>query len=668
MAGRSYPLSVRIPVHARRRIVCSLPLLVALVIQPGAQPQTGAGPVFAVSLPDGTPVELGFYAEPRISGCRRLYSVERGQSWICSDYTLELAVGAQDGADLISFEIKHLDGVAFRLREQSTRVVLPFYEGDALWTFNRRAVRDIMETDLDRPWFYYSAANRGIPYLALVDRKGQNRIALGLLGQDRTTLMRGELSGDKKSYVLTLRLTDNAVAETFADTIYVSRDDLDWFRDAQRYTALVDSSRGYVPPAMPDGVLNPTYDSWYWSLDRIDQDLTWELAQRSRTLGFKTYLIDAGWDTVAGEYVKGLRGSTGNYLAPKESFPDFAGLIADIRNRLGMKVMLWMQQYALGRRSFYYPTLGNALCLVGDPELGPPAETPFLCPRTYAARRHMVELFGRVLEDYKPDALWFDWQEEIPQTCSAPHYHEYERFGDGYNATQQTIMETIRRISPEVFVNMRWPFANLNNKPYTHLWQPIDSAGDFEAMRLRAMVMRPFCAGIVMGTDEMYWDPEISDPQAARFMAAVVFTGVPYFGPNILEEPASRAGMLRGWLDFYEANKEDLVGGDFHPYGDRDRPDQYIEGEHAAFVYYGNRYRGPVRFSKPVGRLHVVNASALSGIDLWVVGLEAGRYRAQISDLDLGNEIDSRSVQLSFSSRLRFEVPVGCLLTLVRMP
>lgn len=668
MPKRSYFPNVKIFVHAYSRILYALPLIVFLGIQPSAQPQAGAGPIFAVALPDGTLVELGFYAEPRISGCRRTDFSEEGQSWICSDYALELSVGAQEGADLISFEIRHLEGLPFRLREQSARVLLPLYEGDALWTFNRQAVRDIMETDLNRPWFYYSAANRGIPYLALVDRQGQNRIALGLLGQDHTALMRGEVSGDKKHYALTLRQTDNAVAEVFADTIYVSHDDLDWFRDAQRYTALVDRSRGYVPPAMPDGVLNPTYDSWYWSLDRIDQDLTWELAKRSRALGFRTYLIDAGWDTRPGEYVKGMRGSTGNYLAPKETFPDFAGLIGDIRNRLGMKVMLWMQQYALGRRSFYHPRLSNALCLVGDPEFGPLAETPFLCPRTYATRRHMGELFRRILEDYKPDALWFDWQEEIPQTCSAPHYHEYERFGDGYNATQQTIMEIIRQIAPDVFVDMRWPFANLNNKAYTHLWQPIDSAGDFEAMRLRAMVMRPFSAGIVMGTDEMYWDPKISDSEAARFMAAVVFTGVPYFGPNLLEEPASRGARLRGWLEFYEANKEDLVGGDFRPYGDSRRPDQYIEGDRAAFVYYGNRYRGPVRFSRPVAQLHVVNASPLSGIDLWVIGLEAGRYRAQISDLDLGSEIDSRSVQLPFSTRLRFEVPVGCLLTLVRMP
>jgi hypothetical protein len=280
----------------------------------------------------------------------------------------------------------------------------------------------------------------------------------------------------------------------------------------------------------------------------------------------------------------------------------------------------------------------------------------------------MKDLFGRILDTYLPDALWFDWQEDIPQACNASHLHDFDRFGEGYNATQQTIMDAIRERSSDIFVDMRWPFANLNNKPYTHLWQPIDTPGDYEAQRLRAMVMRPFSAGIVMGTDEMYWDPKISDTEAARFMASVVFTGVPYFGPNLQAEPASRIEMLKAWLRFYETNKEDLVGGDFSPYGDRDRPDQYIEGRHATFVYYGNRYADPIRLTRSCDRLYVVNSSSSSGIELAVTGLQPGRYKAEISDLRLRNVQNPLFVNISVKPRFQFDVPVGCLLTLTRIP
>jgi hypothetical protein len=140
---------------------------------------------------------------------------------------------------------------------------------------------------------------------------------------------------------------------------------------------------------------------------------------------------------------------------------------------------------------------------------------------------------------------------------------------------------------------MRWPFANLNNKRYSQLWQPLDSANEFENMRLQAMKMRAFSSGVFIGMDEMYWKPNIPDSEAARFMATVVFTGIPYFGPNLLRESQPRLNMLKAWLQFYQDNKEDLAEGTFEPYVDLTHPDQKIVGTRTTFIYYGHRYAGP---------------------------------------------------------------------------
>ena len=642
-------------------------VLVVLMLSQGQiapKAQATHTPAFSLSLSDGTPVELSFSATPEVSGCQQVETGEYGQLWRCSDYSLLLRIDRTPDADLISFELENPDGLPFNLHETGIRLVVPGAGGDALWTFNRMAGNNIMETNLARPWEFFSAANTGIPYLALVDREGLTKLALGLLGQDHAVITKGESLGGGDDYALSLRQADNETAESFSGTYYISRAQDLWFRNAQRYTEIVGRASGFIPNDVPEAALNPTYDSWYWTLDNISQALVWDLAMRSSALGFKTYLLDAGWDARAGEYAKGLGGSTGDYMPPRGTFPDFPALLNNIRERLGMKVMFWMQQYNLGRRSVYYPEFGSALCQVGDPWSSEQVLTQFLCPNTYATRRHMADLFSRILDTYRPDALWFDLQESIPQVCSAPHIHEFDRFGDGYNAAQQTIMDIIRQRSPDIFIDMRWPFANLNNKPYTHLWQPSDSPGDFEGMRLRAMVMRPFSAGVVMGTDEMYWAPEISDSEAARFMAATVFTGVPYFGPNLPAERPARTEILRAWIRFYETNKEDLVYGEFSPYGDRDHPDQLIEGKQATFIYYGNRYPGPVPLAQANGRIYVVNASESSGIDLDVVGLKVGWYRAEISDSRLRNRRHASTLMLESTSRLRFDLPVGCLLTL----
>ncbi len=650
------------------RVWCYVGIIVLLTglsaILPYGKAESDLNSTLALSLPDGTVAELTFLAEPPLAGCQQVESGAIRQVWQCSGYAVELGI-VQERSDLITFTLRSLDGNPFTLHEYSVRVVVPYPEGAALWTFNRLATTDIMETDLTCPWEFFSAPNRGIPYLALVDKQGLNKLALGLLAQDHVVFTSGELSDDHSSYAMTLRQADNASSEKFEDTFYVSRSSDAWFHNAQTYTALSDRSRGYVPSAPPAAATLPVYDSWYWTFDEIDQDLVWNLAVRSHDLGFGTYLIDAGWDTSPGEYFKWLDGSTGDYTPPRNTFPDFGGLVDDIQDQLGMKVMLWMQQYGLGRDSIYYPDFGASLSSVAD-STGTLHETAALCPRVLSTHSHMADLFERVLTDYHPDAFWFDWQEDIPQNCSAQHLHDYASFGEGYNSAQKKITDTILQHTPDAFIDMRWPYANLNNKPYTHLWQPIDTAGDFEAMRLRAMVMRPFSAGILMGTDEMYWSPKLSDTDAARFMATVVFTGVPYFGPNLQAQPASQAEMLKAWLRFYNANRDDLVNGSFVPYGERDHPDQVIHGSQTSFVYYANHHRWPVQLVNARNKIYVANVSQSASIDLPLAGLVPGDYRVEISDLLLRNRGTPSIINLKQYARLKLDVPVGCLLTLTR--
>ena len=587
--------------------------------------------------------------------------------WQCSGYSLDVLVRQEKGTHVVAFSLRRSDGTPFDLFEYGARVSVPCSSDDAVWSYNRLAVHDIMHTDLETPFGFESAPNVGIPFALLADRLGVNRLALGLISQDYRASIRGALSEDRRNYALEIRKLDSLQTDRHEDTFFISLTQDTWFHQAQAYTKAVDQIRDYVPLGIPPDAYNPTYDSWYWTYDNINQELIWQLAQRSKSLGFKSLLVDAGWDTHAGQYFLWLDGSTGDYSPPPEAFPNFRGLLSRIRNQLGMRVMLWMQQYALGRRSVYYPLLAGSLGCVLDEVTRAPKETPALCPQVLGVHQHMIELFGRIMDAYRPDGFWFDWQEDIQGVCFAPHYHDYAQFGEGYNATQQAITDTIRQRDPDTLMEMRWPSANLNNKPYVQLWQPTDSPEDFEAMRLRAMNMRPFSAGVLMGTDEMYWSPKVSDVEAARFMASVVFTGVPYFGPNLLNEPESRSAMLRAWLEFYENNKEDLTRGNFEPYGDRDRPDQLIEGSRATFIYYRNRYEGVVPLTRANDKIYVVNASSSAGIDLRLTGLKPGTYRALISDLYLNARKSTQLPGLAKHARLRMDVPVGCLLTLTRV-
>jgi hypothetical protein len=648
--------------HLTFLAICAL----ALVLTPRFQASPAEGfPIF-LQLPDGTGGRLGFSAEPEVSECRLSRSSEGQELWTCSEYNVELSAGRATGENLLAVALERKDGTPFSLYHAEFRVSVSQTAGDGLWSYNRLPFPGILNTSLEVPVETSTAPNNGIPLAVLVDSRGMNKLALGLLRQDRVLTLRGELAEAEHSYSLSVETKEVITTRRYEDTFYVSRTPQSWFHEAQAYTSAVDRTRGYVPLRIPESAYDPTYDSWYFTGDAINQDLVWELAVLSQGIGFKSYLLDAGWDTTPGDYSLWLEGSTGNYQPDTDYFPDFSGLLRQIHTQLGMKVMLWIQQYALGRRSLYYPDLKDALTFIMDPATGDMGETVALCPRVLTTSQHMVNLFQRITGDYQPDAFWFDWQEQVPVECSAWHFHDYSSFGEGYNATQQAILRSLRERDSELFVELRWPFANLNNKPYAHLWQPIDSPQNFHFMRLQAMNMRAFSSGVAIGTDEMYWRPEVSDAEAARFMATVVFTGVPYFGPDLRKETASRRKILTAWLDFYLRNKSNLIGGTFEPYGDVDQPDQKIESPAATYIYYSNPHDGSVSLSTPSPRIVIVNASPSPGIDLRLSGLTPGPYRAEISDIYLNRQKTS-VVFLRSDFHLDLEVPVGCLLTLTRM-
>jgi hypothetical protein len=657
------PDSNRVSVYVRLLLVSAVIILLSTTFHVKAD--ASFQPAVSVGLPDGGVAGLEFSCQPALGACGTPNSSGDKTSWQCSDYSLDVEVSRVQGGYGLAFQLNRAGGAPFVLYDYGAHVSVPYAHGDAVWSYNRLATRDIMETSLGNPVTYQTAPNLGVPFVALVDGSGISQLSMGLMSQDHVVSIEGDLSGDSAEYGFSIKRVDTQQTNQLGDAFFISRTQDTWFNQAKAYASAVDARRGYVPLNIPPAASNPTYDSWYWTADNVNQSLVWRLAQISCSLGFKSYLFDSGWDTHAGQYAKWLDGSTGDYSPPVESFRNFPALLDKIRNQLGMRVMLWMQQYALGRESVYYPQLASALSYWADPVTGALQETPALCPRVLGTGQHMVDLFDRIMNDYQPDGLWFDWQEYIPLVCSAPHQHDYSSFGEGYNSTQQAVLNTVVQHNPDVFMEMRWPFANLNNKPYIQMWQPVDSPGDFEAMRLRALNMRAFSSGILTGTDEMYWDPALSDTDASRFMSTVVFTGVPYFGPNLLAASSSQKEMLSAWLRFYEAHQKDLIEGEFEPYGNPNHPDQIIEGSRETFIYYGNGYNS-VRLTKPNERIYIVNASQSQGIDLNLTGIKPGHYIAVVSDLQLADRRTSQFSAPTDNARLAIDLPVGCLLTLTR--
>src|SRR4029453_13557411 len=151
---------------------------------------------------------------------------------------------------------------------------------------------------------------------------------------------------------------------------------------------------------------------------------------------------------------------------------------------------------------------------------------------------HIQSLFERVSADYRPNGYWLDFQETIPFLCESFHTHRND-FGEGFNLTQDTIKQAVLSAVDKPTMELRFPVANLNNKPYANIWQSIDSPGDFDTMRLCSMMMRPFGRGVGRGTDEIFRPPDETPATGSKFPATGVLGGVPPIGPILGGAPRS---------------------------------------------------------------------------------------------------------------------------------
>lgn len=590
------------------------------------------------------------------------------------DYQLTLEDFAAGSRHELKVKVRRARNLEFAVEEFRASWVVDRSDIFAVWTYNQdphlhrnyRALKSEPFGDLATP-------NAGIPYALLAARDGRNLSAFGILSQDQVVYLSGRPDAGS-GYQIGLGFTTPRLTN-FSETLFMDFSPKSWYELTRDYALWVDKGLGYEPFPVSQACYHPMYDAWYWANDNTSVNLYRQSAQKAKELGFLAYLFDAGWESHFMELAQWLAGPVGNYEAPPDKLPGFAALLRQVKESLGMDVILWLAPYAMGRRSVNYPSMRAAHTLLlksnevfagawPAPQTLPRDatydENVNLCPRDPDTGDYLGSLFDRLATTYLPDGYWLDFQDTLPFRCDAPHPH-VSSFGSGFNAVQKAIKRSILTRIDRPTVELRYPVANLNNKPYGNLWQSIDFPGDYDGMRLTNLMMRPFSRGIVMGTDEMYWPTTESLTEVAKFAATTVFSGVPAFGADFLKTPHSHNEIVKAWLKFYQDHQFDLVNGEFTPFGDFVFPDQKINSAGKAFVYA--RYNNRIRLtSKERGCVvYLVNCTHSDSI---IVALPSrGDYQVQVLDLYL-NSIVTKNLRVEDVLEIREAVPQGGMILL----
>ena len=634
--------------------------------------------ILSVRLENGVLTNVSLQLSPSVEA----WDLEGQNQYFGGGYHLSLTEESEGSGSRLKVTLVRDDQEKFTVQDFHTSWELTDPDLYAIWTYNHiptqrlnyRALATESFGDLTTP-------NSGIPYALAANREGKNLLAIGVRSQNRVINLQGQpLESGGYQFALDTRLPYET--ERFEEVVYTDTTPEDWFSTTRAYADWVDREQAYEPFPVVPACYYPMYDLWYWAFDDTNNGLYWTTLTRAKQLGFQSYLFDAGWESRPGEVFKWLEGTVGDYTHPEDKLPSFPGFLQYVKDRLRMNVVLWMSPYAIGRDSVYYRKTSRSHILFdrgsieynGGVEIAPMTlrlgrrydENVNLCPRDLGTREHLRSLFERVSADYRPNGYWLDFQETVPFLCESFHAHRSD-FGEGFNLTQDTIKQTVLSAVDKPTIELRFPVANLNNKPYANIWQSIDSPGDFDTMRLCSMMMRPFSRGVVMGTDEMYWPPDADPATVSKFTATTVLSGVPAIGANFEVAPRSHSNIVRAWLQFYRAYQNDLTNGDFLPFGDFALPNHRIESPRAAFVYL-RKIEGPaeIPLAGQPETIYLVNCTDGEEIQALFPKLEASDYQLLVLN-ELLRTTSEQSIRLDRFTTLRTTIPQGHTIKLTRL-
>lgn len=599
------------------------PLLSAAILLAMATPLAAAS-VIEVPLSEGFDLTITIESTPELGEFTASRAAFRNGNWEAGTrrgYEFQMKPVA-DGAWEVN--VTGLRSSPFVINEFKVDVRFPINGVAAIWEYQTPPVNTIFRRVPEVEFQVDTRPNLAIPLLIAVDQWGNNSFTAGFVEQGKTCVI--SAGRDSQHYRMTFirKAGDHDIPQrAYTSTLYFDQGKDYWFKTLRTYTSVVDKLRDYKPLPIPAGALEPLYSTRYPFSDAINQDIVLANAEIAHKLGIKQFVIDIGWSTNKGWAE--TSGDYGDYEPASEKFTDLKGTIAKLKKDYGMRVMLWAAPTWIGREAKAFEKMQDYRVKWpnGDYDRN-------LCPRTPQVREHLAERFAYMAKELGADGFWMDFLDTFYDLCDAPHEHDILGYDDGMSALLGDIYKAVHSVNKDCTIEYRIPYSNLFVKPYANVIETTYTFEDYKANYLMGINIRGINEGVLTKSDPVYWGEAPEHEDVGRHLMTSIFIGPPAISGDLTKMTEERLNQIRGWLDYYQKYREDLLAGEFRPFGGSFHyPDLMIETDKRAFCYLATKNSRVITVSKGASELHIMNANRPQHgqLRLRVEGLPDGNYK-----------------------------------------
>ena len=406
-------------------------------------------------------------------------------------------------------------------------------------------------------WFHAQKTDacfyRGAPVLATLRADGRTHctaalsdcVVASVLGycvddfsETDTVVFFAELHGTPENYTALLRIDKTPVPLPEAlETVWR------WWNEGKKRFA-----------PLPDEAFAPLYSSWYSFHQTPDQAALTEELQEAAKLGFRTAILDDGWQ-IEGEGTKDYLKS-GDWTPAPDKFPDFKGFVRDV-HACGIKLILWFAVPFAGFETKAFQRFRDRLLYKEEGYIN--AGT--LDVRYPEVREYIVGTYLRFIDDYDIDGLKLDFIDNFRETPDTPPHNglmDAETVTEGVRKLLREICGAAVRRKPDFLFEFRQFYVGPEILHYANMLRVCDCAFDAVTNRIGMADLRMLTSDVAVHSDMLLWSPEETAENCALQLLNVMFAAV-QISVRLKNASEEQKRLIKAHLAYREENRDLLL-------------------------------------------------------------------------------------------------------------
>ena len=393
----------------------------------------------------------------------------------------------------------------------------PMIDTDAIWS--------PMGTNFDvvpnwRPHACESRLTGKMPLISLVAADGQNLITAALSDVKNNICFSAgvvEESCDTE-WKITLFRTPSAPCSRYDLTLWMDDRQLPLYETVR--AAVSRWERTYIPGFVPEDAYEPLYSTWYNFHQKISPDALLEELKAAKELGFRTVIVDDGWQCTDNN-----RGYifTGDWQPQPEKIGDVR-CFADACHALGLKVMFWYSVPFVGSGSQNYSRFtGKYLRIANDGEFG------VLDPRYPEVRDFLVTLYRDAMQTYALDGLKLDFIDEFyfgADITLPTDDMDIPVLEDAVFRLMCDIHDAVIAVKPDALIEFRQTYVGPAVRAFGNMLRVNDCPYSANTNTRGVAELRMTSGKTAVHTDMIMWHPSTPKEDVSRQLLAAMFPGL----------------------------------------------------------------------------------------------------------------------------------------------